>query len=117
MIITYHIYQRSLDWKKLIHETIGHLSSDAVFDSLRTRYWWPQQLQSLKDYQQSCENCQLNRSNQSVDVPHAKLTLYGIHHRLPGDILPNAVPYKLSKTEEYTLIQTLKEGMVSGKIE
>ena len=54
---------------KNIHEILGHLGTDSIFDSLRTRGWWPQQLRTSKDYIARCSTCQLNRTNSSSSQP------------------------------------------------
>jgi transposase InsO family protein len=61
-----------------LHEILGHLGTDSVFDSLRTRGWWPQQLKSLKDLVASCKVCQLNRSNRSSGEPSIPIPPTGL---------------------------------------
>ena len=63
---------------KEIHDTLGHLSNDSVFDSLRARAWWPMMLKDLKDYQDSCEVCQLQRRSGSVQQTKTPIPPIGI---------------------------------------
>jgi transposase InsO family protein len=60
---------------KAIHETLGHLAHDAVMDSLRTRWWWPQQLKDLKEYQESCAVCQMHRRNSNSSPPNPRVAI------------------------------------------
>src|SRR3954454_16636756 len=36
----------------------GHLSTDSVFDKIRTQYYWPQMYESIREYVQKCDSCQ-----------------------------------------------------------
>ena len=69
------------DKLKEIHDTLGHLSNDSVFDSLRTRCWWPLMLKDLRDFQESCQVCQLHRRSNAaatvkVAIPPTGLPFY-----------------------------------------
>jgi hypothetical protein len=65
---------------KSIHDALGHLSNDAILDSLRTRFWWPQQLKDLKDYQETCEVCQLHRRNLNSTAPNPNVAIPPCRH-------------------------------------
>ena len=38
--------------------TAGHFSEDAMFNKLRTRYYWPQMYENIREYVRSCDACQ-----------------------------------------------------------
>jgi Integrase zinc binding domain/Integrase core domain len=36
----------------------GHFSTDIMFDKIRSRYYWPQMYENIRQYVQSCDACQ-----------------------------------------------------------
>ena len=36
----------------------GHFSTDTMFDKIRSRYYWPQMYENIRQYVQSCDACQ-----------------------------------------------------------
>ena len=38
--------------------TGGHFSTDAMFNKIRDRYYWPQLYETIRDYVRTCDNCQ-----------------------------------------------------------
>src|SRR5215207_136249 len=40
------------------HPTSGHLGTDATFQRLKDRYYWPQMYKDIKEYVSTCDNCQ-----------------------------------------------------------
>jgi hypothetical protein len=66
---------------KELHFTFGHLSTDSIFDSLRNRCWWPQQLQSLKQFVERCSICQKHRINKSSSQSQIPIPPSGLPFR------------------------------------
>jgi transposase InsO family protein len=66
---------------KGLHETLGHLSTASVLDSLRTRGWWPGQRAELQIFSRSCDQCQLhtpyvNTSSPLTPIPPTGIPFY-----------------------------------------
>ena len=40
------------------HPTSGHLGTDATFQRLKDKYYWPQMYKDIKEYVATCDNCQ-----------------------------------------------------------
>ena len=40
------------------HPTSGHLGTDATFQRLKDKYYWPQMYKDIKEYVSTCDNCQ-----------------------------------------------------------
>src|SRR5581483_8904776 len=40
------------------HPTDAHLGIDKTFEKIRDQYYWPQMFENIKDYIQSCDQCQ-----------------------------------------------------------
>ena len=38
--------------------TSGHFATDAMFNKIKTRYYWPQYYEDIKKYVESCDACQ-----------------------------------------------------------
>ena len=38
--------------------TAAHASAERMMDKMKTRYFWPQMFQDIRDYVKSCDNCQ-----------------------------------------------------------
>ena len=36
----------------------GHFSTEIMFDKIRSRYYWPQMYENIRQYVQSCDACQ-----------------------------------------------------------
>ena len=36
----------------------GHFATDAMFNKIRSRYYWPQYYEDIKEYVESCDACQ-----------------------------------------------------------
>ena len=38
--------------------TAAHFATDAMFEKIRTRYYWPQMYEDIKEYVKACDSCQ-----------------------------------------------------------
>ena len=38
--------------------TAGHFSVDIMFDKIKSRYYWPQMYENIREYVKSCDSCQ-----------------------------------------------------------
>ncbi len=54
------------------HDNLGHLGADSSLDLVTRRYYWPNLVSDLKDYVNSCWNCQLARSRGGAPKPAIK---------------------------------------------
>jgi hypothetical protein len=43
---------------KQAHESLGHHGEKATWESLRTRFYWPQMYQDVRQHVKSCHECQ-----------------------------------------------------------
>lgn len=50
------------------HENLGHRGEAAVFETVRTRFYWPYMRADVKHHVASCHECQI-RSTRSIEVP------------------------------------------------
>jgi hypothetical protein len=71
------LYERQTMLKSL-HETLGHLATNSVLDSLRSRCWWPMMLKDLKEFTKNCSVCELNRAHPQAPPPLHPLPPPGI---------------------------------------
>jgi len=63
--------------------TAGHFSVDIMFEKIRSRYFWPQMYENIREYVKSCDACQRrgkSRTQQTLHpIPvHAPFELIGI---------------------------------------
>ena len=45
--------------------TAGHFSVDKMFDKIKSRYYWPQMYESIRQYVQTCDACQRRGKNRN----------------------------------------------------
>lgn len=50
--------------------TAAHASIDAMMEKLKTRYYWPQMFEDIKNYVQSCDSCQRRKKNKRQEPLH-----------------------------------------------
>ena len=48
----------------------GHFATDAMFQKVRTRYYWPQYYNDIKQYVESCDSCQRRGRSKSNNLLH-----------------------------------------------
>src|SRR5215813_2672200 len=51
--------------------TAAHFAVDAMFEKIRTRYYWPQMYENIRTYVKSCDNCQRRGKNQRNQTLHS----------------------------------------------
>lgn len=57
--------------------TAGHFATDIMFDKIRSRYYWPQMYENIREYVRSCDACQRRGK------PHGKVELNPIEVHSP----------------------------------
>jgi hypothetical protein len=64
----YHVpYIPFVDRQELIakyHQVLGHMQVNTLLPLMEIRYYWPNLKQDLKDFQDACSQCQLNRTEE-----------------------------------------------------
>ena len=48
----------------------GHFATDAMFQKIRTRYYWPQYYNDIKQYVESCDSCQRRGRSKNNNLLH-----------------------------------------------
>jgi len=46
--------------------TAAHFAVDAMFEKIRTRYYWPQMYEDIRTYVRSCDSCQRRGKNKKI---------------------------------------------------
>jgi len=50
--------------------TAAHFAVDAMFEKIRTRYYWPQMYEDIRTYVRSCDSCQRRGKNKRNQTLH-----------------------------------------------
>jgi len=50
--------------------TAAHFAVDAMFEKIRTRYYWPQMYEDIRNYVRSCDSCQRRGKNKKNQTLH-----------------------------------------------
>ena len=50
--------------------TSGHFATDAMFQKIRTRYYWPQYYEDIRKYVKSCDSCQRRGRSKANNLLH-----------------------------------------------
>jgi len=50
--------------------TAGHFSTDNMFNKIRSRYYWPQMYEDIRQYVQKCDNCQRRGRSKKNNLLH-----------------------------------------------
>src|SRR5256714_5222362 len=50
--------------------TSGHFATDAMFQKIRTRYYWPQYYEDIRKYVESCDSCQRRGRSKKNNLLH-----------------------------------------------
>jgi hypothetical protein len=50
--------------------TSGHFATDAMFQKIRTRYYWPQYYEDIRKYVESCDSCQRRGRSKTNNLLH-----------------------------------------------
>src|ERR1051325_1046501 len=69
--------------------TAGHFSVDKMFDKIKSRYYWPQMYESIRQYVQTCDACQRrgkNRNKQYLNPIPAYSPFYQIGIDIVGPL-------------------------------
>jgi hypothetical protein len=61
-------HERRLEILTQAHESLGHRGEQAVFETLRERFYWPHLRQDIKHHVRSCHQCQI-RSTVKMKIP------------------------------------------------
>ncbi len=48
----------------------GHFATDAMFNKIKTRYYWPQFYNDIKQYVESCDSCQRRERSKNNNLLH-----------------------------------------------
>jgi hypothetical protein len=68
------------------HDGLGHRGIEAVFQTIKKRFYWPGLYQDVQHYVQTCYECQI-RSTMKVEVPLAIYILITIFTHIYVDIM------------------------------
>lgn len=68
------------------HEDLGHRGEQAVFETLRLRFYWPYLRSSVKHHVSSCHECQI-RSTKRVEIPLTVSTPATLFSKIHIDIM------------------------------
>src|SRR5215210_6254228 len=52
------------------YPTSGHFATDAMFQKIRIRYYWPQYYEDIKKYVESCDTCQQRGRSKRNNLLH-----------------------------------------------
>jgi hypothetical protein len=52
------------------HPTAGHLGTDAMYYKISERYYWDQMYRDIKEYVQTCEDCQKRQKGRRKEPLH-----------------------------------------------
>src|SRR5687767_7011645 len=50
--------------------TSGHFATEAMFQKIRTRYYWPQYYEDIRKYVESCDACQRRGRSKTNNLLH-----------------------------------------------
>ena len=50
--------------------TAAHFATDAMFEKIRTRYYWPQMYENIRDYVRTCDACQRRGGHRKNQLLH-----------------------------------------------
>jgi hypothetical protein len=68
------------------HEELGHRGVQAVFDTVRLRFYWPHLYSDVKSHVASCHECQI-RNTKKVEIPISVSTPATIFSKIYIDIM------------------------------
>jgi transposase InsO family protein len=68
------------------HEDLGHRGEQAVFETIRLRFYWPHLRSSIKHHVSSCHECQI-RSTKKFEVPLTVSTPATLFSKIYVDIM------------------------------
>ena len=68
------------------HENLGHRGEQAVFETIRVRYYWPHLRQDVRHHVQSCHQCQV-RSTVKMKIPITVSTPATIFTKVYVDVM------------------------------
>jgi hypothetical protein len=66
--------------------TAGHFAVDIMFNKIRTRYYWPQMYEDIRQYVQSCDQCQ-RRGKSKKNEPLHPIPVDAPFYRIEIDIV------------------------------
>ena len=61
--------------------TSGHFATDIMFDKIRSRYFWPQMYESIREYVRSCDACQRRGKTKTQQELHP-IPVYAPFYRI-----------------------------------
>jgi len=68
------------------HPIGAHLGTDKMFEKIRSRYFWPQMYQHIKEYVQTCDTCQ-KRGKYRTPGPLQPISVESPFHRIGLDFV------------------------------
>ena len=68
------------------HPIGAHLETDKMFEKIRSRYFWPQMYQHIKEYVQTCDTCQ-KRGKYRTPGPLQPISVESPFHRIGLDFV------------------------------
>lgn len=94
----------------MVHEKIGHLSTDMCYNQLRFHYWFPGMQQKIKDFIQNCVRCIMHTAPRRINertlhsIPKEPVPFHTLHldHYGPLPCLKNQRKYLLVVVDAFT---------------
>ena len=66
--------------------TAGHFAVDIMFNKIKSRYYWPQMYENIREYVQSCDQCQ-RRGRSRRNEPMHPIPVHAPFYRVGIDIV------------------------------
>jgi hypothetical protein len=87
--------------------TAGHFGREIMFNKIRTRYYWPQMYEDIKEYVKTCDSCQRrggpSKNNELHPIPpHSPFYQIGIDFIGPLPITPRGNRYIIVAVDMFT---------------
>ncbi|ETW82645.1 hypothetical protein HETIRDRAFT_27212, partial [Heterobasidion irregulare TC 32-1] len=77
---------QQLDILTRAHKGLGHRGEQAVFETIRIRFFWPHMFNDVRHHVRSCHECQI-RSTRRVEVPLTISTPSTVWSKIYVDIM------------------------------
>ncbi|KAK4701377.1 hypothetical protein P7C70_g4856, partial [Phenoliferia sp. Uapishka_3] len=102
--------ERQLNFLEGVHDQAGHRGREETSRRIGDRAWWPGWSQTVKNYVQSCDECQRRKPNQERETRNPSMSA-GLFRKFNMDIThikEGSKPYLLTAREDLT-------GWVEGR--
>lgn len=86
------------------HEDLGHRGAKSVFETLRTRFYWPYMWASIKHHVASCHECQI-RNTRTAEIPLTVSTPTTLFSKVYIDVM------RMPKVREYQYIVAARDDL------